>query len=279
MPPSSLISIHLMYFYCFMSSISLSPDLRVRHAIVHPMATECPLQGTHGETYNRVKLLQSENYMVEILGHPITDQGLISGGNQYIKDNIPNDVGIRDSAKLQAWTLTLHPVVVLMDYDTIIQQPLDREIDMLLADETLKGFYIASAPDKDTGKAGVDTGFLIIKPSMEEFNNIVTTYINTVFDPVLGWNSQGHNGFRGDIGISGFLSWYFANNNAYTELDRCLFAHDADEGCLTTTALDEAKSLKVHNSVCGNPRHCPYDSPEWSEDKRDACASLHRKCK
>ena len=87
------------------------------------MAVECPLQGTSSETYDRVKLLKSENYVVEILGHPITDDDFAIN-NQYIKDNIQNDVGIRDSMKLQAWTMISHPKVLLMDYDSILQKPL-----------------------------------------------------------------------------------------------------------------------------------------------------------
>ena len=223
--------------------------------------------------------MQSENYVVEILGQPITDTAL-EINNQYIKDNIPNDVGIRDSTKLQIWTMTLHPAAVLMDYETILQKPIDQEIDMLLADENLKGLYISSAPDVNTGMAGVDTGFLIIKPSLEEFDNIVNTYVNTVFDPNTGWNGQGHHGFKGDMGISGFLSWYFANDPGYIQLDRCLFAHDADEGCLSSSiSVTEAKGCKLYDNVCGNPRDCPYDHPDWSAAKREACSILHRKCK
>jgi hypothetical protein len=252
--------------------------LSARHALVHPIATECPIQGTNGETYDRVKLLQSENYFVEILGQPITDAEL-EINNQYIKDNIPNDVGIRDSTKLQIWTMTLHPAAVLMDYETILQKPIDQEIDMLLADENLKGLYISSAPDVNTGMAGVDTGFLIIKPSLKEFDNIVNTFVNTVFDPNTGWNGQGHHGFKGDMSISGFLSWYFANDPGYLELDRCTYAHDADEGCLSSISLTEAKCFKLYDTNCGNPRDCPYDHPDWSAEKREACSIFHRKCK
>lgn len=259
--------------YCFLFSITF------RHAIVHPEATECPLEGTNGETYyDRVKLLQSESYFVEILGNPITNAAL-NLNNQYIKDNISNDVGIRDSSKLHVWNMTLHPAAVLLDYGTILQKPLDYEIDQLLANDNLKGFYIASPPDKITGMAGIDTGFLIIKPSLNEFKNIVDTYINTPYYPDSGWNGEGHNGFPGEMGISGFLSWYFAKDPSYVKLDRCTYAHDADDACLAEKSFDEAKSLKLYDSVCGNPRHCPYDHPEWSAAKRDGCKILHRKCK
>ena len=237
------------------------------------MAVECPVQGNHGETYNRVKLLQSQNYMVEILGQP-----KLLKTHPYIRDNIPNDVGIRDATKLQIYTLMLHPVVVLMDYAMIIQKPIDADLDRLLADSSLKGFYISSAPDPVTGEAGVDTEFLVVKPSLDEYNKIVNAYLDTPFDPVTGWNGQGHHNFKGGMGISGFLSYYFDGNPEYEKLDRCLYAHDADEACLGTTSLEEAKILKVQESTCGNPRDCPYDHPDWSEAKKNACSYLHRKC-
>ena len=242
------------------------------------MAVECPLQGTSGETYDRVKLLQSENYVVEILGHPITDDDFAIN-NQYIKDNIQNDVGIRDSTKLQAWTMTSHPIVVLMDYDSVLQKPLDQDIDFLLADDGLKGFYISSPPDEVTGKAGVDTGFMMIKPSMEEFERIRKMYINTPFNPATGWNGFGYHQYKGDMGLSGFLNWYFHNDAGYVELDRCLYAHTADEDCLQYVPYSEAKHIKMYDKVCGNPRRCPYDHPDWSEEKREACSALHRQCK
>jgi hypothetical protein len=78
---------------------------------------------------------------VEILGHPITDIDL-KETNPYIADNIEFDVGIRHSMKLQIWSL--NPVAILMDFDTILQKPLDEDIDSLLDDPALKGYYIRS---------------------------------------------------------------------------------------------------------------------------------------
>ena len=261
-----------------MSHLILLTLFTIRHALVHPMATECPIEGSHGETYDRVKLLQSENYKVEILGQPITTVDL-EVTNPYIVENIENDVGIRDSTKLQIWTLTTHPCVVLMDYNTVLQQPLDEDIDLLLADEALKGFYIESPPDENTGGAGVDTGFMIIKPSIAEFNTIVDGYINTPFNPKTGWNGEGHHNFKGGMGISGYLSYHFAKDHGYVKLDRCIYAHTADEDCLATVEVEGCKSSKTKKEVCGNPRDCPYDHPHWSDKKKKGCETLHRKCK
>ncbi len=40
------------------------------------------------------------------------------------------------------------------------------------------------------------------------------------------------------------------------------------------------KVLKVNEEICGHPRDCPYDKPDWSEEKRLAsCQEIHRNCK
>lgn len=250
----------------------------IRHALVHPMANFCPVQGTSGELYDRTKLFQSQNYNVEILGHPITDIDL-KETNPYIADNIELDVGIRDSMKLQIWTLTSHPIAILMDLDTILQKPLDENIDSLLEDPALKGYYIRSVPDAISNESGVDTGFLIIKPSLQEFDNIVNSYINTPFDPISGWNGEGHHRFVGGMGISGFLSYYFSKDEGYVQLNRCIYANNVDDECLETVDISEVIVAKDYEKVCGDPLKCPYDHPDWSAKKLDACHQLHRKCK
>lgn len=161
---------------------------------------ECDVEGgSPGETYDRAKLLQSHNYNVEILGHPITEVMLEEAGQDYILNNIEYDVGIYDSTKLQIWSLTDHPVVVMMDYDILINKPLDFEIDMLIANDDMKGMYILNAPDQNTGGAGVDTAFMMVKPSIEELDTIVNLYLNTTYYPYSGWNGQGYNDFEGGM--------------------------------------------------------------------------------
>ncbi len=226
-----------------------------------------------------MKLLQSLNYYVEILGQPITTSALLQAGQTHLSDNIENDVGIRDSIKLRAWSLTDHPVVVLMNYNTLIDQPIDQEIDLLLASDTMKGLYIHTKPDPDNGGSGVDTGFMIIKPDQAEFENIVSEYLNTPYDPTTGWNGQGYNNFKGGLGISGFLAYYFANNPGYLALDRCTYAHTADADCLGSFPFENRKASTMLKDVCGDPRNCPYTHPNWAADKTAACEAMHRSCK
>ncbi len=243
------------------------------------MTTDCPVEGGGiGETYGRVSLLSSLGYEVDIVGHPINERDLADAQQFFILDNIEADVGVRDSTKLHIWRMTSYPAVVLMTYKTLLQQPLDEEIDVLLADGNMKGMYILNAPDPETGGAGVDTGLLIIKPDLDEFDRIVSAYINTPYLEGSGWNGLGYNNFKGHLGISGFLAYYFANNPGYQQLDRCRYAHGADDLCIQQQSMADSKAFKMVDEICGNPRDCPYDHPNWSEEKKAACSTIHRKC-
>jgi hypothetical protein len=58
----------------------------------------------------------------------------------------------------------------------------------------------------------IPTGLMIIKPSVDEFNNIISAYLSTPYDPISGWNYEGHHHCLGKLGLNGFLSYYFAND-------------------------------------------------------------------
>ena len=185
-------------------------------------------------------------------GQPIIDTELYET-NPYIAENIALDVGIRDSMKLQIFNLVDHPIAVLLGFDTIFQQDMEEELNALLANPQLKGYYIRSPKDKNSGEAGVDTNFLAVKPSAEEFSRIVSTYINTPYYPETGWNGEGHNNFEGGMGINGFLSYYFSKHpEEYVELDRCIFANNLDDECIERVPdFSVVKSSKDYKKVCG----------------------------
>jgi len=73
------------------------------------------------------------------------------------------------------------------------------------------------------------------------------------------------------MGISGFLSNYFSNDEGYVQLDRCIYANNVDNECLEAVDISEVKVAKEYDKVC--------DQPDWSANKLEACHHLHRKCK
>jgi len=77
------------------------------HAIVHPNAIAC--DNPNGDPYDRVKVLESLGYYVNILASPIKNTAAISSA--HVRENIENDVGSRDLTRLYAANYDNHPAV------------------------------------------------------------------------------------------------------------------------------------------------------------------------
>ena len=196
---------------------------------MNPYGVNCP--APDGGLYDRVGIIHDMGYRVEIHGQPTTNGLLVDNGQTYIKENIEMDVGIRDTTRLHAWNFVEHPIMVLYDYDCVFRYRIFDSIKSLEANPNLKGYYVRSSSRDANGSTLVDPTFMLIKPSTEEYNNIVNTYLNTPYDSVTGWNGEGHNQCDGKLGLAGFLSYYFSISPGYQELDRC----SALEGALPLT--------------------------------------------
>lgn len=231
-----------------------------RYSIVNPNGVTCGVPGSISQ-YDRVAMLKDMGYRVEIVGQPITNTMLFEN-QPYINEHIESDVGIRDSTKLHVFSMVEHPVAILYNFDCIFHYRVMDIVKSLEGDPNLKGYYVKKAPCDDEGNAVVDTGFMVIKPSIEEYNNIISTYINTPYDPVLGWNSDGHNKCGGKLGLPGFLSYYFSITPGYQELDRCKYSFVADDECIAIQVQEDAKtSLEIADSLNVNSTDSP-STPE-----------------
>ncbi len=125
-------------------------------------------------------------------------------------------------------------------------------------------------PDEGTGKYGVDTGFMIINPNVTEYQNIIDEYLKTSYDPLTGWNNEGFNGFpvsieyaiifsndfdvahsayfshvKGELGLPGFLAYYFNKDPGYIPVDRCTYAYTADDDCLIEVTINKCKYTRL----------------------------------
>ena len=187
----------------------------------------------------------------------------------YIAENIEDDVGIRDSVALHAFNLEHHNAVVLLDYSTQLQASIETEIQELIQNPNKQ---VKAVRDKD---GCVSKAFMIIKPSKAKFEYYRDLYLSTPYDPVLGWNSQGHNTCRGKLGLKGFFSYVASVDPTWEELDRCTYNNQLDDVCVFAKDVDDSKVVRHSKTVCGEPRDCPYDHPLWSSKKKEACQKAH----
>lgn len=97
------------------------------YAIYHPSGLEC------------AKTLESLGYTLVERETPVAVKDI---EGEYLRSKIEKNgcCGEKELVKLEAYTLTQHPVVVHLDLDTLILQPLDGLFDWMLAGDQAKSF-------------------------------------------------------------------------------------------------------------------------------------------
>jgi hypothetical protein len=178
-----------------------------------------------------VKNLAMLGYEVLIRDNPIHPHEIQNEG--YLKSNIQDR--IKDYIKLYAYTLTDYPIVVLLDVVTFLLNPLDELFDAMLeksgsaeakAAKEMINFhetgsntfpdvidayftrdYTTLQPTNSNSKvAGVQYGFLIIKPSNEVFDDIINIIEEGKYARDVGWGHKGYGNYLGAMTTKGLLS-------------------------------------------------------------------------
>jgi preprotein translocase subunit YajC len=93
------------------------------YAIYHPDALKC------------AKTLESLGYELVERETPVAVKDI---QGEYLKSKIHKNgcCGEKELVKLEAYTLTQHPIIVHMDLDTLVLKPLDYLFDWMLADDS-----------------------------------------------------------------------------------------------------------------------------------------------
>ena len=243
------------------------------YAIIHPDARYClDGDGNGAGSYDRVSVLQQLGYRVEVKGNPV---GPYDIQDPYLRDNVERDMGVKDLMHLHAFTMTSHSVVVMVDFSTLLLQPLDDAVDALLASNATASFtlnYATNLPATGLNQ-GANLGLFLLKPSWKLYNHLVELYKTATYDPELGWESSGVVGFDGALSTSGLLT-YFYQSREFIELPKCIYSNEAEkprdavtgqclngyvecDNCLLTE-VHEIKAGRFYNT-CGQPWQCPFD--------------------
>ena len=264
------------------------------YAILHPDARYCDDFSGNGTTYDRAHTLQNLGYIVEIKGHPVGVEGISS---PHIAEYVEADVGVRDLMRLHALTLAQHDVVVLVDFDTLVLQPLDDAIDALMDDPDATASFAFDYPRSDqiTGlNRGANAGLFLFKPSFELFNDLVDLYETSVYDPQLGWDIRGVVDFDGALGFSGLVTHYY-QDHPFIELNKCEYSNqaldptNADGACrdasdssagagcqdCRTHLFQNIRAGRYSENGCGHPWACHWDEA-WDAPTKTRCREYHK---
>ena len=180
----------------------------------------------------------------------------------HLRTKVPNNgcCGEKEFVKIHAYTLTDHPAVVHLDLDTLVLKPMDSLFDAMIRgpprDGSSGGIDVAfgdplrpPAPDgpgdididayftrdynmnhRGMKHAGVQGGFLVLRPSRRVYDEFVSIIREGDFRPNGGWGGQGFGPFYGSMTFQGIIPYYYDHLHPGTgvELNHCVYNNMAD---------------------------------------------------
>jgi hypothetical protein len=221
------------------------------YAIYHPDARPC------------VPLLEELGYVLVQRETPVAVEEI---QGDFLREHIVTNgcCGEKELLKLEAFTLTHHPIVVLLDLDALILQPLDPLFDFMLhgkplpvgheqwPNKSMVPFYNVALMhtidyamvDPTRRIKPIQGGFLVLKPNLtiyEEFKQLVRV---GDFRMNGGWGGR-LGKFWGSMTIQGLLPYYFVmlHPGHTVELNWCIYNNMCSKPRKNSTSQDEANSL------------------------------------
>jgi hypothetical protein len=219
-------------------------------AFVHPSATHC----SH--------IFTTLGYQVLIRNTPFNISDI---QGEFFREHIGKSgcCGEKEYIKLYAYTLVDYPIVVHLDLDTLLLQPLDdlflamlghdenEEEEMSSIQSRIPIMYNKSLPTNTKSIAayftrdynminpghkhvGVQGGLLIVKPNMDAFHEYLAIVLKGKFANGAGWydhkGGETYGGYFGAQQIQGIVSFYYDyyHPNTGIELNRCYINAMAD---------------------------------------------------
>ncbi len=220
--------------------------------------------------------------------------------------------GEKELIKFEAYTLTHHPLVVHLDLDVLVLKPLDNLFDLMLgkrpADMSAIMWKDQPLPERidavftrdynmvpPTRKyKPVQGGFLVLRPSMETYNEIVEIVKKGDFIEGKGWG--GVMGlFYGSMTFQGLIPYYYdvIKPGYAVELHRCIYnnmcdnprdkptvndvvhgtCRDGRDDCEDCRSQPIEDIVTVHYTLCQKPWLCiPHDQDQI---QHRLCRKLH----
>lgn len=190
---------------------------------------------------------------------------------EFLREHIDKNgcCGAAELIKISSYRLLQYDRVVHLDADVEVIRPFMRELQLN------KSLVYTTDPNmashKGADKMPVQGGFLIIRPSMEDYNAIIDTIMTTKFFQGGAWGGSKIGWFWGGMTVQGILPYYYrivSNSTRMEMLDRCYFNTMADVPECITQQVDDVFS--AHFTVCQKPWAC-YSA----KDINPLCGALH----
>ena len=225
----------------------------------------------------------------------------------FLRENVVKNgcCGELEFIKLWAYTLVDHPFVVHLDLDTVVLQPMDElfnaalsgdsttkvmKKDSVMWEDQRKVYNDSSSSSASTstkhsqidafftrdynmvrsGKTpvGVQGGFIVLRPSMEAFEEYKTIIREGDFQRGKGWGGKGFGPFYGSMTFQGIIPYYYDHFHPGTavELNRCIYNQMAD---------NPRDKRTVNDVVSGKCRDGRTDCDDCRERKVEDVVTAH----
>jgi len=163
--------------------------------------------------------------------------------------------GASELIKLTAYRLLRYDRIIHLDADTMFLNPIDelfvRNYSLIYTTDPNMATF------KGDDKMPVQGGFVVLRPSMEDYRNIITILMNVDFVKWHGWNNSNIGWFWGGMTFQGVLPYYYNRVSAPGRsqiIDRCVYNTMADTEECRYHSLSAIKS--AHFTVCQKPWGC-----------------------
>lgn len=202
-------------------------------AMVHPNATSCT---AHLPVFG-YKVVERE------LGFNRSSLGNKHNYRKYIRYD--GCCGEMEFLKLEAYALLEYDVVLHLDTDLLILQPMDGIIDAMIGvnrsgidvlhkdrpfPDNINFLYTRdyvqmSRWTNETSKFAVQGGFFAIKPDGRVYKRLLNTVKKGDFNMRSGWNAKNYGGYYGAPQVQGMLSYFYGEHfkAGAVELNPCIY--------------------------------------------------------
>jgi len=218
--------------------------------------------------------------------------------------------GARELMKLIPFQFVQHDLVMHLDNDMIFLQPIDELFDAMLSNDatTFQNIvtmgqqplptridvmftrdYLQPNRNEPTSwkKFPIQGGFILAKPSLTLYQEMVHTVSQGNFTIENGWEGSKVGNFYGDAQVQGLFAfiWGYKYHENAVELDRCIYnTHIEDDGIMcknssqrncddcSQTPFDQIKF--IHFTTCQKPWTCGL--PWRKNASHSQCRKGHR---
>mmetsp|Transcript_542 Transcript_542/g.894 ORF Transcript_542/g.894 Transcript_542/m.894 type:complete len:470 (-) Transcript_542:336-1745(-) len=241
------------------------------YAFVHPEAANC------------TSMLEQIGYEVQVLDSPVLKSEIKGTLKDYVHE--ASCCQEKEFLKLYSYTLVAHEVVVHLDLDCLVLQPLDDLYDSMIegptspARERLALQWVKNVSDLPTNieafftrdynmvnpgvrkphQIGVQGGFVVVKPDLDVFELYKATIIEGNYTRGPGWGGNlAYGGYYGAAQFQGLCAYFFGHirPRKSAELNRCYYNFMADSPRETDKENPRCRTME---DECEDCRKVPFE--------------------